>query len=114
MRFLNKITAKAHQRFFLKGNPNQNITMTLRYMPTQEAWFMDVQYESFSLYGLRVTYSPNLLRKYRNKLPFGFYCGTNDGQDPFFIDDFSTDRARLYLLSPDDVALMERAFFNGD
>lgn len=111
MNYLNKIDAKAYQRFFLTGNVGQRITLTLRYMPTQEAWFMDVEYEDFKLNGIKVTNSPNILRKYRNKIPFGFLCIVSDGLEPFFIDDFVNRRVDLYLLNAEDVITVEEGAF---
>lgn len=111
MRFLNKISDAGSQRFFLTGIPGQRIVMDLRYMPSQELWMMDIEYGDFALRGIVVTASVNLLRNYKNIIPFGISCTTIDGLDPYYIDDFSTQRASLFLMDQDDVQAVERGYF---
>jgi len=110
MRFLNKITADASQKFFLTGNPGQRITMTLRFLPTQSQWLMDIEYNDFVARGIHVTSSPNMLRNYKNVIPFGMACVVADGLDPLYIDDFSEGRAAMYLLNASDVQTVEAMF----
>jgi len=111
MRYLNKITAQAYQRFALTGNPGQRTVATLRYLPSQEIWSLDIEYNDFTLRGIAITQSPNMLRAYKNLIPFGLVCQTIDGLDPMFIDDFATQRARLYLLTADEVEEIEQGLF---
>jgi hypothetical protein len=110
MRFLNKITNAPSQRFFLTGNPGQRIIMDLRYLPTQQLWLMDIEYENFTVKGIAVLSSPNLLRNYRNIIPFGIACLSSGGLDPYFIDDFTAGNAAMYLLDSADVAAVEESF----
>ena len=107
MRFLNRITNDAHQRYFLTGNDDETITMTLRYLPSQESWFMDIAYNDFTVFGLRVVKSINLLRQWRNILPFGISCYSKDILDPVFIDDFQSERCALHLLDAEEVQILE-------
>ncbi|PHS61063.1 MAG: hypothetical protein COB09_19130 [Thalassobium sp.] len=111
MRYLNKIDTSAHQNFFLTGISGERINMVLRYMPTQEKWFMDIQWNTFELFGLCVVNSPNLLRKWRNIIPFGISCNSIDGLDPKFIDAFLTQDSSLYLLDEADVIGIEELVF---
>jgi len=110
MLFLNKITADAQQKFFLTGNVGQRIIMNLRYMPTQMLWLMDIEYNDFKTCGIAVTSSPNMLRNYKNLIPFGIACVTGDGLDPYYIDDFSSGRSAMYLLNAADVLEVEKKF----
>jgi len=111
MRYLNKISASAHQRFNLTGNKGQSITMTLKYRPSQEAWYADFEYEGRSINSVRIVNSPNILRKFRNIFPFGLQCVTRDGLDPVFVDDFSNQNASLYLLDEDEVSTVEESIY---
>lgn len=111
MRYLNKINSDARQRFTLTGNGGESIIMTLRYMPTQEAWFADFEHEGRSIKGVKVVSSVNILRKYRNLISYGIQCETVSGRDPSFIDDFLTQEASLYLLSADEVETFERLVY---
>lgn len=83
----------------------------MRFIPSQELWMMDVAYNDFSTKGLIVTQSPNMLRGYKNLIPFGIVCQTIDNLDPHFIDDFAIQRARLYLLDAAEVEEIEAGLF---
>ncbi len=112
MRFLNKITIAAYQQFFLTGDAGLNITMTLRFMPSQQMWVMDLAQGAFIANGIQIVAAPNLIRNFRNIIQFGMACLTTDGLDPFYIDDFSNQRVGLYLLTAAEVVQIERAYFS--
>ena len=111
MKYLNKITDQALQKVFIPNIEGKTATLQFRFLPTQNKWIMDVLYDGREINGIAVLCSANILRNYRNLIPFGFLCKTPDGLDPFFIDDFSSQRARLYLLSADEVAQIETDLF---
>lgn len=111
MRYINKLSNASYQKTFLTGNQGQRITLTVRYMPSQRLWLMDVLYDSFSAYGLVLVNGVNLLRNYKNLIPFGLACGTPDLLDPYNIGDFASGYARLYLLTNDEKNQIELDFF---
>jgi hypothetical protein len=111
MRYLNKINNTALQSFAMTGNPGQRIVATVRFLPSQELWMMDLVYNDFILNGIIITQAPNLLRGYKNLIPFGMACQCIDNIDPHFIDDFATQRARLYLLTAAEVEQIEQGLF---
>tara|TARA_R110000744_G_scaffold185884_1_gene305272 strand:- start:11296 stop:11634 length:339 start_codon:yes stop_codon:yes gene_type:complete len=111
MKLIDRITDNAFQNMTLTGNAGQSIKLSMRYMPSQQGWFMDVSYEGFRLYGVRVVASPNMLRAYRNKIPFGLLCTTKEGVDPYRINDFEAGYAKMYLMTADDVMEIEAAVY---
>lgn len=111
MKIIDRLTNSPIQTLTLTGNTGQKIRLTVRYMPSQQSWFMDVNYNDFNLYGIRIVASVNLLRGYQNIIPFGFICTTESPIDPYSIDDFSSGFAKLYLMTPNDVITIEEAFF---
>lgn len=111
MLYINKITSNAAQQINLTGLPGIQIVMTLQFMPRTAAWVMGVTYGSFSVQGIAVVSSLNLLRQFRNRIPFGISCIRADGLDPYQIDDFALQRANLYLLNADDVIEVEEEWF---
>lgn len=113
MRQINKLTNRSLQKIFLTGNAGQRIQMKLRYMPTQNLWMMDISLNDFTVNGLNVVVSPNLLRQYRNNIPFGIAVVTDDGQDPYGVDDFDTGYCRMYLMTADEVEGIEIDFYDG-
>lgn len=111
MRLLNKINSQANQRFFLTGNPGPRIVMNLRYLPTQQIWMMDLERDGWEARGIMVVGSPNILRAFKNEIPFGIACRTDNGLDPYFVDQFQNGTAQLYLLTADEVEQVEARFF---
>ena len=75
----------------------------INYNSSRQGWFVDIVSENFKIYGIRITSSPNILRQWRNKLGFGIGVLTENKSNPFFLEDFNTGRAKLYLLEPDDL-----------
>lgn len=112
MRLLDKLTDDARQETTLTGIPGLRITLTMRYLPTQQRWMMDVVWGDFELRGAMMTASPNMLRNFKNILPFGLACVSNDGLDPYFINDFASGRCKLYLLNADELESIETAVFS--
>lgn len=111
MKYIDRITDNPIQTMTLTGNARQRIKLTMRYMPSQQSWFMDVVYNDFRVYGLQVVANVNLLRNYQNIIPFGFVCTTEQQIDPYRLDDFLTGFAKLYLMNKQDVINIEEAFF---
>lgn len=111
MKLIDRITDDAIQTMILTGNSGQRINLSMRYMPSQQSWFMDVYYGSFAVFGVRVVASVNMLRNYKDIIPFGLACTTEQGVDPYRISDFSNQFAKMYLLNSDDVETFEEALF---
>jgi hypothetical protein len=112
MRYINKITDAAQQQIYLTGNPGQRISLYMRYLPSQQFWLMDVEYNDFTVKGILVVTSPNLLRAFKNIIPFGIACTTVNGLDPYYSDDFALQRSSLYLLTEAEVEQMEEDTFS--
>lgn len=73
-------------------------TLKLAFRPATQHWDVSVSREGKVINGVEVTLHPNLLRAYRNTLPFGLACTSKDGVDPFDPADFSSGRVTLYVL----------------
>lgn len=108
---VNKINDQPMQRVFLTGNPGQRIIMDLRFLPTQSLWTADFSLGDFSVEGICVTASPNILRNYRNIIPFGVMVLTDNGQDPRGLDDFNTGYARIYLMDQEETNRIESLIY---
>lgn len=111
MLYINHLTNDPQQQTFVSGIPGLTITMNLRFMPRIQRWIMDIITPNWAAYGLGVTTHPNMLRQYRNQIPFGICCIAASGLDPYTINDFANQTANLYLLDSDDVAEIESGFF---
>ena len=98
-------------------NPKQSLTLVLtnggqatlylEYMNGQQGWFYNISYGTWVSGYRRLTVSANLLRAFRNIIPFGLGVMTTDGYEPIFINDFQNGRASLFLLNQSDMASFE-------
>lgn len=111
MLYINKITNDPIQNINLTGIPNLNIAMTLRYLPRMQLWTMNLAFGTTTINGIMVMTAANMLRQFRNNIPFGICCLMASGLDPYNQNDFATQAANLYLLNSADVANIEAEFF---
>lgn len=80
------------------------ISLTMYYRPMQYGWWInEIDYKTFTLQGLRIVVSPNLLHQYKNQIPFGLACVTSLQREPTQQDDFSSGAFSLYVLSADEI-----------
>lgn len=107
MNQINVITDNPSQTMILRLETGQSINFDLFYSYNQSGWFFNLTYGSFIINGKRIVNSPNLLREFRNILPFGLSCTVADKHEPVFIDDFKNGRAVLYTLNQSDVDQIE-------
>lgn len=112
MLYINKLTKDAQQNTILTGIPNTTINMTLRYMPRVERWIMGVTWKDFSVQGIAIVTSLNLLQQWANVIPFGICCIRSDGLDPYQIDNFLNKVANLYLLDSTDLSTINTDWFS--
>lgn len=111
MKLLNKISSAPRQQFKVIGIGGERIDLLMWFSPTQGAWMFNISWQGFTLNGAVMTLSPNILRGYRNNIPFGISCVSEDGIDPAYVDDFETGRVQLFILSRDEVQQIEGAMF---
>lgn len=109
MRQITEIGKEPTQTLQLVAEDNTRIDFKLFYKPTQESWYFDLSYEpeNFSLNGVKLVNSPNILRQYINIIPFGISCIVEDGTDPYFLDDFTSGRAVINLLTETETEQVE-------
>ena len=60
---------------------------------------------------IQVTNNPNILRQVKNLYNFGIGCSVIDGTEPWFVDDFLTGRASLFVLNKADVDYVEKNIY---
>ena len=109
---LDNITDFANQSIIAQLPDGTTAELQLIYQGATERWLLNVSYgEDFSVMGINVCCLPNILRQWRNIIPFGLACTTDDQTDPFTVEDFASGRASLYLLTAEDVLEVETAVF---
>lgn len=105
----------------LDNNPKQCVTMildnqervilTFEYKPICQGWFFGFEYNGEKYDNIRLTTSYNILRAYRNWLPFGLRCDTTDDEEPMGIEDLANGYAKIYLLTREDVQATEGKYY---
>lgn len=107
--------------FQLSNKPRQQVTIALEnnmyldlyfeYKPNQLGWFFNFTYNDITYSNIRLTTSYNILRAYRNWLPFGLRCDTADGFEPMDIDDFVNGYANIYILTKNELEATESLYY---
>lgn len=106
----------------LSDQPKQQISIvldggtiavwSLAYRALQKGWFYDLSWNGATVcMGQRLVASPNLLRQFINKIPFGISLVTRGDVEPTAINDLSNGLSVIYLLQGDDLSLVETAAF---
>ena len=112
MLWINEITSEPKQQHVLTiPGYAQKATLTLEFKPTQNGWFFSLSWGTRAINTERVTAHYNLLRQWRNVLPFGIAVGTVNSQDPMTQTDFSDQTAKLFLLTGDDLDTFEAQLY---
>jgi hypothetical protein len=107
MRIIIEFTANPKQTCTLVLENQETVTFRLYFLPTQLSWYFDFTYNDIVSNGNKIVLGMNILRSFKNIIPFGLAFQANDGVEPFAVDDFTTGRVSVYLLSKADVEAME-------
>lgn len=93
-------TAPLQQQTFILGD-GTSFTMSIYFVPLQTGWFItELTYgANFTLRGLRITNSVNMLNQFRNLIPFGLGCISVANREPGLLEDFSSGNSKLYVLT---------------
>jgi hypothetical protein len=98
------------QTFQTVSEDGSIIDITIRYHASSSMWFANISTEDFTVNGLRLCASNNLLRQYKNIIDFGLLVSAPEGTEPILINDFATGRCTLNILSAADVVQLESLY----
>lgn len=99
------------QKFTVQLDSGERVVFHFEYRPNQIGWFFSFEYNDEKYQNIRLTTSYNILRAYRNWLPFGLRCDTLDDEEPIDLDDFATKYATVYFLNSKDVQAIEGNYY---
>lgn len=108
---VDNITNFSNQALVLQLPDGTTVDVVLIYAAAAERWVMDISYGNTVVKGVGVCCFPNLLRPWKNILPFGLSCTSNNQTDPFTPNDFSNGRVNLFLLTAEEVVQIEEQVF---
>lgn len=105
MLLIKQITSDPFQQQTLILPDGSTLFLQIYFMPMQYAWVItELTYGTFTLNGLRITNSPNMLYQYKNQLPFGLACFSTQNREPSQQEDFSSGASNLYILTAAEAA----------
>ncbi len=86
-------------------------TFEFIYNSAVERWMFNVSHPDIECDGMILCAGANVLRMFRNTIPFGLGCYSTDGADPFYIEDFASGRITLYVLDAPEVGFFETSVY---
>lgn len=107
MNIISGIGSAPRQNISIGLPDNSSVELYLTYSPLQRGWFFDLVYGDFELNGFRVITGPNILRQYRNLIPFGIGILTPDNVEPTTATAFEDGTITMYLLTAEEVQQLE-------
>jgi len=111
MRKITNITDEPKQSFDLILDDNTVYKFALEYNDLVQSWTYSLENENFTVFGRKLVASPNILRQFKNIIPFGLFVESTDLLDPFNIKDFSTGRISIFILNETEVDELEDALY---
>lgn len=113
MRRITTLDSSPNQSIYFVTEEGKNIHLTLSFKPRQQAWFLDLESDTFNVYGLQICCSPNILDKFHNIIEYGIQITTLDGYDPWRVDDFETGYCSFCILNKNELK-QTTEFLNGE
>lgn len=114
MFYVKGITSNALQTQNLVLPDGSVIALTIYYRDLQLGWFINqLVWGDFTLNGIRITTSPNMLNQWRNIIPFGLSCTVQGDREPTLQEDFSSGAAKLFVLTQAEVTQYANFLTNG-
>ena len=111
MKQITEIGSEAKQKLNIATEDNDEFEFKLEYSDQQQGWFYSLTYGDVIINGARLVTHPNILRSYKNIFPFGLSIQTDDFSEPILINDFETERVKVYLLTSSEVQEIEEGTY---
>lgn len=112
MQIITSITNQPRQRFVLRLDNNESVTMRLYYYQSQNSWYFDIEYNGRVNNGNKVVLTFNALRHLKRLIPFGIGFISNSNADPFTLDAFTSGKVLMVVLNQEDVQTIEEVIYN--
>jgi len=103
MQRLTVLDSDAYQEVSYILEDGTKTTITLRFLPTQRRWLIDVKDENgFEVNGLYACCHPNILDKWHSEIDYGISITTDNGVDPYRQEDWESGYAFLAMLDSEE------------
>lgn len=114
MRLIQGITDQSKQQISIPLQDGSIAVWSLGYKALQKGWFYDLSWNGSDVCtGQRLVLSPNILRQYINKIPFGISVVGPSEVEPTAVNDLTNGLVQFYLLEGTDLDVVEQLAFGG-
>lgn len=103
--------SKQNLLFYLESD--KIIEFYFEYRDNVNSWFYTIKYNNFIVRNRKLVNSPNIIRQYKNILPFGIAVISNDKLEPLFQNDLIRERIQIFILDQNEVKEIETEYFSG-
>lgn len=110
MNQITSLTTDPKQQFNAVISGYNTAQIYIEYKPQQFGWFMNLVWGNFSVNNLRLAVGPNILRQFKNQIPFGIAISGVGNIDPLNQTDWVSNNG-FFILTSDDVAAVETVVY---
>lgn len=114
IRILTALNENSYQSLSFVTAEGEDVRLTFKFVPSQETWFIDVESDSLTIYGLALQAFVNLLDPYHNNISWGFYVWSKDGFDPWKVDDFASGRIKVAVIEDFEYTVIQEFLNSGN
>lgn len=107
MQQLNNLTDAADQLMTIILDDSSVVQIEIIYRSGIQRWIANVTHPLLTLEGLNLCFFPNMLRAWRNVIPFGLMVTSTTGLDPMNLEDWVNNNNQLFVLNAAEVAQVE-------
>lgn len=102
MDLIANISDEPYQRHVLLFERGEAV-MTIRHLPPVEMWKMRMEYNGDFIDGVKLSLGTLHFRHKNWPFDIAILTTDNSGIDPYRVDDFSTGRCEMYLVTPEEM-----------
>lgn len=111
MQQLNNLSDDADQLLTVALVDGSLAVLEFIYRPTIQRWSLNISHPTLpgtgTINGFNVCLGPNILRQWKNLIPFGIAVTSTNGLDPLQSTDFKNGVVSVFILSAAEVAQVE-------
>lgn len=107
MRLLSNLTDAADQLMTVPIEDGSLAQLEFFYRPGIQRWSLNISHPLLVVQGVNLALSPNILRQWKNLIPFGIAIDSTIGLDPMNPQDFLNSISLAYMLSAAEVQQVE-------
>lgn len=105
---INEINSNPKQRRKVLLPTGESFTLFIEFLPQQYGWFIrDFVFEEIEIHNVRISNNLNILRQYKNIIPFGLACVSIDDREPSLLEDFSSGHSNLLIVTKNEISEYE-------